>query len=135
MSGFVAYEFTAQQLADIRRFCGYPAVGDGNVVFPFPWIMRQYVALEYRLQHLSETDGSVLVTQYLSPLYAIEQSLSVVWQNLDTAQAAVWTHNANEQRDKVRAFDYWRRRLCSFLQVPPGPEMSAPDGVSMRMVV
>lgn len=135
MSEFVAFEFTSQQLADVRRFCGYPAVGDGSVVFPFPWIMRQYLALEYRLQHLSQTDGSTLVAQYLSPLYAIEQSLSMVWQNLDTAQAAVWTHNASEQEDKVRTFDYWRRRLCSFLQVPPGPELSAPVGASMRMVV
>lgn len=134
MSGFVAYAFTDQQLTDIRRFCGYPAKGDGNVVFPFPWIMRQYLALEYRLQHLSQTDGSTLIDQYLTPLYAIEQSLGAVWQNLDTAQAAVWTHNANEQRDKVAAFGYWRRRLCAFLQVPPGPELRGGDG-AMQMVV
>jgi hypothetical protein len=134
MSGFNSYVFGDQQLADIRRFCGYPAIGDGNVVFPFPWIMRQYLALEYRLQRLSETDGTTLVAQYLTPLYAIEQSLAAVYQNLDTAQAAVWTHNANEQRDKVASFTWWRRRLCAFLQVPPGPELSAPEG-TMRMVV
>jgi hypothetical protein len=134
MSGFVAYAFSDQQLADIRRFCGYPARGDGNVVFPFPWIMRQYLALEYRLQHLSQTDGTTLAAQYLAPLYAIETSLGTVWQNLDTAQAAVWTHNASEQRDKVAAFTWWRRRLCAYLQVPPGPELSGGDG-SMRMVV
>ncbi len=135
MSGFVPYVFSDQQLADVRRFCGYPAIGDGNVVFPYPWIMREYLALEYRLQHLSQTDGSVLVTQYLAPLYAIEQSLGTVWQNLDTAQAAAWTHNAHEQRDKVASFDYWRRRLCAFLQVPPGPELAAGGGAAMRMVV
>jgi hypothetical protein len=134
MSGFVAYAFSDQQLADIRRFCGYPARGDGNVVFPLPWIMRQYLALEYRLQHLSQTDGATLVSQYLAPLYAIETSLGTVYQNLDTDQAAVWKHNAREQRDKVEAFTYWRRRLCAYLQVPPGPELSSGDG-SMRMVV
>ena len=134
MSGFVAYVFTPQQLTDIRRFCGYPAIGDGNVVFPFPWIMREYLALEYRLQHLSETDGSTLVAQYLTPLYAIETNLAAVYQNLDTDQAAVWKHNANEQRDKQATFNYWRRRLCTFLQVPPGPELAS-GGSSIRMTV
>jgi hypothetical protein len=135
MSGFVAYAFSDQELADIRRFCGYPAVGDGNVVFPFPWMMREYLALEYRLRHLSQTDGATLLAQYLAPLYAIEQSLATVWQNLDTAAAAAWTHNAREQRDKEAAFGYWRRRLCAFLQIPPGPELSAGGGGAMRMVV
>ncbi len=135
MSGFVPYAFSDQQLADVRRFCGYPALGDANVVFPFPWMMRQYLALEYRLQHLSQTDGSVLVSQYLGPLAAIELSLGTVWQSLDTTRAAIWTHNANEQRDKVAAFDYWRRRLCAFLQVPPGPELSAGGSASLRLVV
>lgn len=135
MSDFVAFDFSSQQLTDIRRFCGYPAIGDGNVVFPFPWVMRQYLALEYRLQHLSQTDGTTLVSQYLAPLYAVEQSLASVWQNLDTSQAAVWTHNVNEQRDKVEAFDYWRRRLCAFLQIPPGPELLATSTSTMHMVV
>lgn len=134
MSGFVYYTFTDQQKTDIRRFCGYPALGDGNVVFPFPWIMREYLALEYRLQHLSQTDGATLVAQYLTPLYAIETSLAGVYQNLDTDQAAVWVHNKREQADKVGAFNYWRRRLCAFLQVPPGPEIQG-GGSSMRMVV
>ena len=135
MSGFVAFAFSDQQLADIRRYCGYPAIGDGNVVFPYPWVMRQYLALEYRLQHLSQTEGATLVSQYLAPLAAIEQSLGAVWENLDTAQAAAWTHNANEQHDKVAAFTYWRRRLCAFLDVPPGPELDQGGAASMRLVV
>lgn len=135
MSGFVAYVFTAQQLTDIRRFCGYPAVGDGNVVFPFPWIMRQYLALEYRLQHLSQTDGTTLIAQYLTPLYAIETSLGTVYQNLDTDQAAVWVHNKNEQADKVASFNYWRRRLCAYLEVPPGPELRQGVGSTVRLAV
>ena len=41
--------------------------------------------------------------------------------NLDTDQASVWTHNRDEMRDLTRLFDDWRRRLCGFLGVPPGP--------------
>ena len=78
--------------------------------------------------------AGVRASAVLAPLYAIEQSLATVWRNLDTGQAAVWTHNANEQRDKEASFAYWRRRLCAFLQVPPGPEI-ARDAGCMRLVV
>jgi hypothetical protein len=135
MSGFVPYAFSDQQNADIRRFCGYPALGDGNVVFPYPWAMRQYTALEYRMAHLSQSEGAALVAQYLTPLYAIETSLGTVWQNLDTDRAAMWTHNADEQRDRERVFAFWRRRLCAFLDVPPGPEMVALCAGTTRLVV
>lgn len=44
--------------------------------------------------------------------------------NVDTASAAVWTRNLSEVRDRERIFDGWRRRLCGFLGVLPGLEMS-----------
>ncbi|MDR3538800.1 MAG: hypothetical protein P4L71_20055 [Acetobacteraceae bacterium] len=134
MSGFVAYQFTAAQLVDIRRFCGYPAYGDGGVVFPFPWIMRTYLALEYRLQHMSAAEGAVVVTTYLTNLNTLEAAIPGTSANLDTDAAAVWIHNKNEQRDRDRLFDSWRKRLCQFLGVPPGPEFGGGEG-SMRIVV
>lgn len=135
MSGFVPYTFTDQQLVDIRRFCGYPAYGDGNVVFPFPWIMRQYLALEYRLQHMSATEGGVVVNTYLTNLYTLENAVPAAGANLDTDQASVWTHNKDEVRDRLQLFDNWRRRLCQFLGIPPGPEFSGADSSSVRLVV
>ena len=131
---FTPYAFTDQQLVDIRRFCGYPALGDGNVVFPYPWIMKQYLALEYRLQHISTDEGSVVVNTYLTNLYTLETAIVGAGANLDTDQAAVWKHNKNEVRDRMALFDSWRRRLCQFLGVPPGPEMAASSG-SIALVV
>ncbi len=65
---FTPYTFTSAQLVDIRRFCGYPAYGDGAVVFPFPWIMRYYLALEYRLQHISAVfDFALIVVHPFGP--------------------------------------------------------------------
>lgn len=130
---FVPYAFTDQNLVDIRRFCGYPAYGDGSVVFPYPWIMRQYLALEYRLQHLSQDEGGVVVNTYLANLSTLENAIPGTGANLDTQQAAVWTHNPNEQRDRERLLDSWRRRLCDFLGVPPGPNFSG--GSTVQMVV
>lgn len=124
---FVAYTFTDAQLVDIRRYCGYPAYGDGAVVFPAPWIMRQYLALEYRMQHISASEGAVVVNTYLTNLYALETAIPGTSANLDTDQAAVWKHNANEQIDRDRLFDSWRRRLCNFLGIPPGPNFGGPS--------
>ncbi len=126
--------FTSAQLVDIRRFCGYPAMGDGNVVFPYPWIMRQYLALEYRMQHMTTDEGNVVVNTYLTNLYTLESAVPGSGANLDTDEAAVWKHNKNEVRDRLALFDSWRRRLCQFMGVPPGPEMSQ-SGNTIGLVV
>ncbi len=126
--------FTSAQLVDIRRFCGYPAMGDGNVVFPYPWIMRHYLALEYRLQHMTIDEGAVVINTYLTNLYTLENAVPGAGANLDTDEAAVWKHNKREVRDRMNLFDSWRRRLCQFLGIPPGPEMS-PAGNSISLVV
>jgi hypothetical protein len=129
---FTPYVFTDAQLVDIRRFCGYPAYGDGAVVFPNPWIMRQYLALEYRMQHISENEGLVVVNTYLTNLYTLETAIPGTSANLDTDVAAVWTHNKNEQRDREMLFRSWRRKLCDFLGVPAGPNFG---GNRARLVV
>lgn len=118
---FTPFTFTDAQLVDIRRFCGYPLYGDGAVVFPAPWIMRNYLALEYRMQHISANEGAVVVNTYLTNLYTLETAIPSTSANLDTDVAAVWTHNKNEQADRDRLFDSWRVRLCNFLGVPKGP--------------
>jgi hypothetical protein len=131
---FVAYTFTDAQLTDIRRFCGYPLYGDGAVVFPFPWVMRQYMALEYRLKHMSCSEGAVAVNIYLANLYLLETAILSASDNLDTDQAAVWKHNKNEQSDRERLFDSWRTRLCNFMGVQQGPQFGGQSNC-MSMVV
>jgi hypothetical protein len=131
---FTPYVFTDAQLVDIRRYCGYPAYGDGSVVFPYPWVMRQYLALEYRLQHLDQSEGGVVVNTYLANLATLENAIPAAGANLDTDAAAVWTHNKDEQKDRDALFDSWRRRLCRFLGVPPGPEFGGASA-SVPLVV
>jgi len=125
---FTAYTFTDAQLVDIRRFCGYPVYGSGAVVFPAPWTMKQYMALEYKLQNIDTDEANVVVNTYLANLTTLETAIPAASANLDTDAAAVWTHNKNEQRDRERLFDGWRMRLCQFLGVPPGPNFGAASG-------
>ncbi len=131
---FTPFVFTDAQLVDIRRFCGYPAYGSGAVVNPLPWIMKYYQVLEYKLQNLDAAEGAVVVNTYLTPLYVLETAITGAGANLDTDQAAVWTHNKNEVRDRDVLFANWRRKLCAFLGVPPGPEFVGPSG-SAQLVV
>ena len=130
---FTPYTFTDAQLVDIRRYCGYPNYGDGNVVQPFPWIMRFYQVLEYKLTHCDQAEGQV-VTTYLAQLNQLEAAIPGAGANLDTDQAAVWKHNANEVRDRSALFDQWRLRLCQFFGIPPGPNFGATGG-SVALVV
>ena len=125
---FTAYTFTDAQLVDIRRFCGYPVYGSGAVVFPAPWTMKQYMALEYKLQNINTDEANVVINTYLANLNTLETAIPAASANLDTDAAAVWTHNKNEQRDRERLFDGWRMRLCQFLGVPPGPNFGAATG-------
>ena len=118
-----AYTFTDAQLVDIRRFCGYPARGDGSMVFPYPWIMRQYLALDVRLQNLTASEATVITSVYLANLYSLETGIVDAAANLDTDSAAIWVHNKHEIRDRSALFDAWRRRLCDFVGIQPGPAL------------
>ena len=111
--------FTDQQKTDIRRFCGYSAYGAspaGNLGWRF---FAAYGLLEYRMNNLSAAEASVALG-YLGTLSQLESVVPGASDNLDTDAAASWTHNSGEVADRLHLFDEWRRRLCSFLGVPPG---------------
>jgi hypothetical protein len=117
------FAFTDQQKVDIRRYCGYPFLGDGVIVFPFPWIMREYLALETRMANITPTEAAVVVT-YLESLAILEAAIPAASSTQGTQSAAVWTRNPNEIRERKMTYDLWRRELCGMMDVPPGPNLS-----------
>jgi hypothetical protein len=131
MSASAPNAFTDAQKTDIRRFCGYPAYGAGAAGFESWRFFQAYGTLEYRMNNLSPAEIAVTV-QYLTALYTLEAAIPPTSDNLDTEGAAAWTHNADELRDRSNLFDAWRRRLCGFLGLPPGPALLS-DGI--RLVV
>jgi len=105
---------------DTRRHCGYPVYGGPPTSFS-SWRFYQIFGLvEYRINNLADGELSVLRT-YLATLAGLETAIPRASENLDTNQAAVWSRNPNEFRDRESLFDDWRIRLCAFLGVPPGP--------------
>ena len=129
MSSSIPTSFTDAQKADVRRFCGYPAYGAGAAGFDSWRFFQAFGTLEYRLNNLSAAEVAVTL-QYLSTLATLESAIPPSSDNLDTDSAAAWTHNQNETVDRMKLFDTWRRRLCGFLGVPPGPAL-ANAGVSL----
>ncbi len=75
-----------------------------------------------------------VVRYYLANLYTLESAVPGAGANLDTDQAAVWTHNKDEVSDRSQLFDDWGCRLCRFIGVPPGPGLGA-GGPGLAMVV
>ncbi|GAB0115323.1 hypothetical protein [Acidisoma sp. C75] len=121
--------FTDSEKTDVRRFCGYPAYGAGASGFQGWRFFQAYGLLEYRLNNLSPAEESVVRT-YLGTLRGLEVGVPQSAQGLDTDQAAVWTRNKDELRDRLTLLDEWRRRLCNFLGLPPGPSFAS-SGITL----
>jgi len=121
--------FLDSEKTDIRRLCGYPAYGGTAAGFENWRFYQAYGLLEFRMNNLSDAEEAV-VRRYLANLNIMETAVPLAAQNLDTDQAAVWTHNREEVADRTALFDDWRRRLCSFFGLPPGPGLASP-GISI----
>lgn len=119
---------TAQQISDTRRFAGYPlladTVTDDSRDFAYGWVSPGvWNTLTHRLNNLRPEEESTLISAYLTPLAKLEAAIPCAGDNLDTDVAAVWTRNKNEVADRQRLFDSWRRRMCYFIGVAPGPSL------------
>jgi hypothetical protein len=123
--------FTTAEKVDLRRFCGYGLFGGAQ---PLPAsgyrFSTQYGILEYKLNTLGAEEEAVVRTTYLANLGTLETAIVGTSANLDTDAAAVWKHNKNEYRDRKQLFDGWRRELCAFMGIPPGPGLGA-GGISL----
>jgi hypothetical protein len=116
--------FVDSEKTDIRRFCGYPAYGCTPAGFQNWRFYQAYGLLEFRMNNLSAAEEAI-VRRYLANLNVLETAVPMAAQNLDTDQAAVWTHNREEVADRTALLDGWRRRLCSFLGLPPGAGLAS----------
>lgn len=128
---------TNAQVADVRRYMGYPSQGDSTIDesrdfaygYVSPGIWR---TLYHRLNTMRPEEEAVLVTTYLTPLATLEAAIPLAGANLDTNRAAVWERNTNEVQDRLDLFDLWRRRLCGFVGLAPGPLLQNSNTTSLR---
>ena len=121
--------------ADIRRFCGYPPYGAGAAGFSGWRFFQAYGLAEFRMNNMAPAEYAN-IRYILAQLYTLEAAVWGAGANLDTDQAAVWKHNRDEIAHREGLFSLHRRRLCSLLGVPPGPDLrGASSAVGMITVV
>lgn len=108
---------------DVRRHCGYPAYGAASAGMQSWRFFQVYGLLEFRLLHLAAAEVGI-VRRYLATISGLELAVPTASDGLDTAQAATWIRNRDEVTERLRLLDEWRRRLCGFLGVAPGPALS-----------
>ena len=127
---------TDQQKSDVRRYAGYPLLADQTADdsrdFAYGWVLPGvWQTLAHRLDNLRPEEENTLTNVYLVNLAQLEAAVVSASDNLDTAQAAVWSHNPNEVRDRMALFDQWRWRMCDFIGIPAGPMLRRVGGVSV----
>lgn len=119
--------FTDAERVQIRKYCWYPAYGPGADGFQNWRFFQEYGTLEFRLTNMT-ADEMTEVRSKLTDLTALEAAIPAAAANLDTDKAAVWTHNKTEVQERIRLFAHWRKELCCFLGLPPGPGLMGASG-------
>ncbi len=130
-ASYPSASFSDAETADVRRFCGYPVYGVGTAGFVGDRFFAAWGQLEYKMVNLRPEEFQV-ARMYLANLYPLETAILGAAATLNVDQAGPFKRNAAELRERRCLFDDWRRRLCGFLGVPPGPALG--DG-GLRLVV
>ncbi len=127
---------TDQQLADVRYYCGYSVAGNA-MASPFRELAYSDVSymglsLDYRLADLSDVEEAKLTGFFLVHLPLREAEIQAAGSNLDTASAAVWTHNKDEIKERRALYTALRLELCRFLGFPPGSGLAQTGNQLLR---
>lgn len=131
---------TDAQRVDIRRWSGYgPAGNEALAVFSDPvyshagpaWGLNRLTLAE-KLAGLTAAEEEVLTTTYLAILATLEAAIPAAAANLDTKVAGPWEANPLEMTQRTALFNKWRRDMCSFLAIPPGPGLGSGSITLMR---
>ncbi|GBQ15334.1 hypothetical protein CFR78_10415 [Komagataeibacter rhaeticus] len=108
------------ELAQARRYMGYPALGGQDSGMQSWRFFRVYGFNEWRLRNLAPAECAQ-ARAFIAQCQMLEGAIMAATANLDTDRAAVWTRNRSEVTDRFTLYTRWRVQLCNFLGVPPGP--------------
>jgi hypothetical protein len=118
---------TEEQKCNCRRWMGYPAVGanhatDASRDFAYGWTLPGvWETLSSILDNLRPENEATLVNVYLTNLATLESAIVGAGDNLDTDSAGPWKRSRTEISDRTALFNKWRREMCAFLGIAPGP--------------
>lgn len=111
---------TDSQKVDLRRMMWYPIFGSANTqAYGFRY-MSQYGLMEYRFINMSAEEEMALLV-LLNQCLALEIKLAAVSDDLDTSKAGPWTRNSKQLRENNSLLTLWRKKLCEYIGILPGP--------------
>ncbi|WP_244184453.1 hypothetical protein [Komagataeibacter europaeus] len=108
------------ELAQARRYMGYPAMGSQDSGMQSWRFFRVYGFNEWRLRNLAPAECAQ-ARAFIMQCQMLEGAIMAATANLDTDRAAVWIRNRTEVTDRFTLYTRWRVQLCNFLGIPPGP--------------
>lgn len=114
---------TAQQLADTRRWLGWPTLKNGEADYVYGHTPSS-ISLANALTNMTAIDEGILINTYLTNLSALETGLLATQGDMDTKKAGPWESNPREVSDRRGLFTGWRREMAAFLGFPTGPGIS-----------
>lgn len=123
---------TDAEKADIRRFCWYPTYGAGPAGFQSWRFFQEYGLLEFRMTNLAPAELQN-VRWRLAMIYPAQAAFDAMYDTINVAQAAAFTRNPNELRERRAHMTALRRSLCDAVGVPPGPEFTG--GATRQIIV
>ena len=112
--------FTDTEKTDIRRFMGYPPCGTDMNSMLIGVLVNDEGVVEYRLNLLTEDEGNQ-VRKYLKALKGLEDAILAAADNLEDDVLGPLKRNKTEIAERTALFESWRKRLCQFLNMKPGP--------------
>ena len=122
--------FNDAEKVQLRKYCGFGA----QTAIAFNR-QEDLGTLNIILDGLTADEEAEVRVNYLSRLPDLEQALFDMSENLDTAIAAVWTHNQNELSDRRSLYNQWRLDLCAYLGAPVGPSLASARGGNQGRII
>lgn len=103
---------------------GYATLNSGEPDYVFSRVdAYTQVSLSEKLDNLTSAEEESLTTAYLTPLATLEAALLSASDNLDTDTAGPWIANKREVSQRTGLYNKFRRDMCGFLGIPPGPAL------------
>lgn len=121
---------TTDEGVAIRRFMWYGMLGNQNVqAFGYRWATN-FGLLQFRISNLLPQEEAYVRT-LISQCETLEQGLLNVQADMDTASAGPWKRNPQQLKENIRLYTFWRKKMCEFFQLPPGPAFATSSQISV----
>ncbi|MNS36632.1 hypothetical protein D3C72_688260 [compost metagenome] len=126
-----AHIFTADDLLDLRRFCGFSVQGIDPTA---EYVDARVRVFEARITSLTPAEGAKVTDHFLNICRVKEQAVWDAGDSLVVASAGDFSRNPNHLPEAKQQYRDARMSLCAFLGIAPGMALQGSTGTRMVQV-